>query len=262
MQLSSFVTVTRRCLPLTCFFKLPEQGMKDYEVLSRGTAFLSDSHILASHHVVEPFHFPNYFTEDWLQFVTPQHCRYVISLPADVGGDVLLTSPISDPNSRDVAALALANPTDIATLSQWGASPLRLHNDDSFKGDKVIVDGFEVTELRSPLSDDFFNNIDDDRTTGDTRIHLHSNVAGFVVSNNLPDQHFAMTPIPLTDGYCGAPICPDVDNDDPDFFTYIGIVEGIVNNTASEEVVRGAASYIPAPYLKTFLEHVEKTRTE
>jgi hypothetical protein len=74
-----------QCYCVSSWFRLPDQGMDDYELLSRASCFLvaregfeetGGVHIVTSAHVVHPFAFPNYYPLDqhaWLGFVGEEH---------------------------------------------------------------------------------------------------------------------------------------------------------------------------------------------
>jgi len=256
----------RRSLPLTCYFKLPDQGMKSYAVLSRGTCFLTPSlgessknrvHILASAHVVSPFNFPQYFTEDWLSFVSQSDCKYSIHIDGDTTIE-LENDPVHHPGGADVSALRLSSEdVSLQKLYEYGTVPLILDDKQTaVRKTLLMVDGFEVTDDDSDDSsgddDDFFSegqsNDNDDR---DNRVHVHQIVESLVVSNNLANQHLASTAATLTDGYCGAPICRQDDD-----LRCVGIVEGTVSENSKETSFHQCASYIPSPHLKAFLEGV------
>jgi hypothetical protein len=82
----------RRFLSITSWFYHPDLGMKDFEVLSRASAFAiqrsdgrSDAspHIITSQHVTHPFRFPHYYPQDtheWLAHLTPEHIKCTLEL--------------------------------------------------------------------------------------------------------------------------------------------------------------------------------------
>lgn len=78
----------RTILSVSSFFKLPEQGMKDYELLSQGTGFclsgppaLSTKVILLScSHVLAPYRWQQYFKKPWLKFVKDEHVERRIKI--------------------------------------------------------------------------------------------------------------------------------------------------------------------------------------
>ena len=89
-------------------FMLPDQGMTQYEVLSRASAFAIDlgalmhkagiasgdiphdtpvlttdgsyHPIATSLHVVRPFLFPRYYPDEWLQFIRPENILSLIHI--------------------------------------------------------------------------------------------------------------------------------------------------------------------------------------
>ncbi|KAK4537625.1 hypothetical protein CDCA_CDCA13G3650 [Cyanidium caldarium] len=81
-----------RCLPLaySSWFRVPQQGMRQFELLSRGTAcFVHRASgsavsaeryrwVLVSGHVAAPQRFPEYYRQAWLRHVREAECRHVL----------------------------------------------------------------------------------------------------------------------------------------------------------------------------------------
>lgn len=78
----------RSVVSVSSHFKVPDQGMTEYELLSRGTAFcLSQPGPLPSapevvlvtcSHVLAPYKWRQHFKEPWLDFVNDEHVEYRI----------------------------------------------------------------------------------------------------------------------------------------------------------------------------------------
>jgi hypothetical protein len=72
-----------------CYRVIVCQGMKEYEILSRGTAFCvhtgerhaSRPYFVTCAHVVAPWKYPQHFQEPWLRFVNESHIKCIIELP-------------------------------------------------------------------------------------------------------------------------------------------------------------------------------------
>jgi hypothetical protein len=85
------------------WFCLPEQGMKDMEILSRASCFLTPFnnssvantstsnkynsklggrkfHVLTASHVVAPWRWPKHYPDEWLQHVNETHTHYTLEL--------------------------------------------------------------------------------------------------------------------------------------------------------------------------------------
>ena len=70
---------------LSSWFKVPEQGMQRFEILARASAFpvvQQDGELafVTSAHTCCPWKFPNYYADDWLQFVDERHTRYTVEI--------------------------------------------------------------------------------------------------------------------------------------------------------------------------------------
>lgn len=116
--------VDRPMLTLTSHFMLPEQGMTEYEPLSRSSAFVVQSeleiayegqeqfandgspgfgasqklHFLTSQHVTHPFHFPNYYPPEhyeWVQFIREANMKYTVEVRSE-DGQIVFQYPLSE----------------------------------------------------------------------------------------------------------------------------------------------------------------------
>ncbi|EME27802.1 uncharacterized protein Gasu_46270 [Galdieria sulphuraria] len=89
--LSSFIPSSNRIgeatfksVAHTCWFCVPEQQMKQYEILARGSGCIvrgkQDNLLwaLVSAHVAAPFLFRSYFPQEWLSMVNEQHCKHTL----------------------------------------------------------------------------------------------------------------------------------------------------------------------------------------
>jgi len=261
--------MARRVAALTCYFKVPGQ-MSSWDVLSRGSCFITAAqnpslsphshHIVASAHVVSPFKYPNYFSDEWLKFVDQSHCKYEITLIDESERDRtkcptvnLINRPFHH-STRDLAVLHADNDA-LEKLFKFGIIPLRLDAMPSkARFTSLMIDGFQVIESEEIVVDAGVDNFfeqeqEQEQEQEDNIIHVQQAVEGIVVSNNLPDQHLAQTAIVLTDGYCGAPVLRGDNSVD----LAVGIVEGTVNENSPEKRLVGAVSYIPSAFIKEFL---------
>ena len=175
-------TSARFALSLSSWFCVPEQGMKDMEILCRGSAFLVRSqsssfrhkyHVLTASHVVAPWRFPKYYPDEWLQFVNEKHTHYTVELRHDDGvfmtQSELLPAAIHHVN-RDMATLHFDNESVVTDLMEAvGISIADLHHSSNAPptpGELVEFHGHEVempssfgggdttTAADAPVSDD------------------------------------------------------------------------------------------------------------
>jgi len=146
---ASTVALTRAQVPRyavahSCWFLQPDFGMKEHEILCRGTAFFVESrnkycgrdfHILASGHVTAPHKFPHYFGQDWLQHVRDEHIVNVLDV----------TDPIT---SIPVASFLLSRNVLLHPNLDISLLHATFDADDEEKKDvrKVVVGGKEARE--------------------------------------------------------------------------------------------------------------------
>ena len=137
---SSFNSSRKFALSISAWFCVPEQGMKEFEILSRASAFLlkrkspsfkSKMHVLTASHVVAPWRFPKYYPQEWLQFVNEKNTHYTVEVRHDDG--VFLTQACLAPftfihPTRDLAVLHLeTEDDDLEVFQNTGFSGLDLH---------------------------------------------------------------------------------------------------------------------------------------
>jgi len=205
-----------KSLALSVHFKQPDFGMKDYEILSRASAFLlavdpaeptksPDTayshldqaeeerkarklkqdylaepaggpprpveelgwlefcpgnfrpvvHCVAASHVLAPWLWKNYYPQDWLTQVNPEHCAYSLEVfdpqkPLEPLAKFALNPyPIHDPTGRDLAVVHLKEEqTALKHMKDLGVEVLYLRDDNELfaKGQEVIFDGFNISE--------------------------------------------------------------------------------------------------------------------
>lgn len=109
----------RFCTSFSSWFVVPEQGMKDLDILNRGSAFLIPSksekfphkyHVLTASHIVSPWRWPKLYGDDFLRFINEKNTHYTIEFRHDDGS--LMTQLECLPRSyhhpsRDLAVLHL-----------------------------------------------------------------------------------------------------------------------------------------------------------
>jgi hypothetical protein len=88
------------CCSIQSWYAVPEMGMRKFEVLSRGSAFIThslkendnaanfvrDFHIVACSHVTAPWRWQKLYPDDtWLQNINEKHAHYTIELRDEKG---------------------------------------------------------------------------------------------------------------------------------------------------------------------------------
>lgn len=116
-------------MSITTWFCVPEFGMKDMEVLCRGSAFLvrtkawkadpnmkPNFHVLTASHVVAPWRWPKLFPEEYLRHVNEKHTHYTVEMRYPDGlmfcqGD--MHPRVFHHGHRDMASLYIGPETEI-----------------------------------------------------------------------------------------------------------------------------------------------------
>lgn len=121
------------------WFIVPEQGMKDLEILNRGSAFLVKTkrpnfphkyHVITASHVVAPWRWKQFYSDDFLGFVSQKNTHYTAELRNEDG--TLLTQVECIPRAyhhpkRDLAVLHLFNEQQaFSLLAQLGLNEVSL----------------------------------------------------------------------------------------------------------------------------------------
>jgi hypothetical protein len=144
----------KNVLSISTWFCAPEHGMKDMEILCRGSAFIVPSistafkskyHIITSSHVASPWLWPNYYTQEWLRELNETHSHYTIELRQDDG--VFMTQIDLKPSvyhhpTRDLAVLHLEEKSeqkDLELLQDLGYQKLLLSEQNLLQGQVISV---------------------------------------------------------------------------------------------------------------------------
>jgi hypothetical protein len=260
---------------LTAWFKLPEQGMKQYDVLSQASAIPVRSknslQFLTSQHVVLPWLYKYYYAAEWLEYVKQEHTAYTIECREGnriVSQYKLCPESIYRHPKRDVVALSL-DPTHEALFlnhSSFGGL-VTLSSNKLEKGDPAVVAGYEIDAALykfdpvlddNPLIADFVSANDIENHNG-FREQVPINMSGCRYSGTRGPQHFLKTPHVLVEGMCGGGVFggdeSQVSHDRNSAAACHGIIEGIVplNSPAAPELA-GHASYIDSVSLLEWLD--------
>ena len=253
------------CYCISSWFRLPEQGMDDYELLSRASCFLVERpgrgagqepgniHIVTSAHVVHPFAFPNYYPPTqhaWLRFVAEQHVMTKFEIRARSDGAVMFSVALHERVFRhDTRDICVLHPTDppgflqalsaVVAGGDGGARPslphlLTLEDDAAARENTpVMFVGHQIIEDSGPLQE-----------------QLPSVVPGRVLGCTPHGQAFAATESTLQMGMCGGPVLNASGK-------CVGATEGIVPETGPEPL-RNCAAIITAGTVRTLLDDVDR----
>ena len=116
-----FDSTRRAAWSMTSWFCIPDEGMKDLEVLCRASAFLVKAknpkfgrkyHVVTVSHCVAPWRWPKYYPDAWVQVVNEKHTHYTFEIRSNDG--VFMTQVECLPRSyhhktRDLAVLHITN---------------------------------------------------------------------------------------------------------------------------------------------------------
>ncbi|KAL9647415.1 hypothetical protein ABK040_006778 [Willaertia magna] len=241
----------KHSLALTSWFRILEQGMMEFEVLSRSSATLikgsnNKVHVLTSAHVTHPFIWRRYYPGeqyDWLEFVKEEHVKCKLDIRDPKTGIPTATFKLKnrmflpDDTNLDISLLHLESMNDLKDLENYGIVPLEL----------------KETDLQGEENVEFFGH----RAEGDELLlpqSIKGKIKGFADNKLLGiERVFAKTDIPCQQGMCGGP-CLDQENPN----TCVGVLEGIVNPTSSLEQLRNHAAVIPTHRILQFIRKVEQ----
>eukprot|EP00977_Amphora_coffeiformis_P021573 scaffold9512_cov181-Amphora_coffeaeformis.AAC.3 len=226
-------------------------------------------HVVASSHVISPFLWKEYYPQDWLSVVRQEHCSYALEVydsPAHAEQEPLLKlalhpTPYHHPEGRDIALIHLKDEESaLPLLKSVGVDILYTREKEKLfqKGETMYFDGYAVEEPGSlqeepagtPAEDESDLSDDEDEENEDLRIFQPYHVEG-QLSFHTDDRFFAMTPKPLPEGLCGAPVL-DREGD------LCGVVEGIVPLHHADKRLAGSAAFIPSFQLETFIDFSER----
>ena len=131
---------TRLCTAFSCWFVLPSQGMKDFEILNRGSAIVVPSrsptfpykyHVVTSSHIAAPWRWPGHYDEEYLKYICEKDTHYTVELRHADGS--LMTQVECLPRTfhhpkRDLAILHLEDESNaMKVLDRLGFKPVKLH---------------------------------------------------------------------------------------------------------------------------------------
>ena len=137
-----FDSTRRAAWSMTSWFCIPEEGMKDLEVLCRASAFLVKAknpqfgrkyHVVTVSHCIAPWRFPNYYPEPWVQVVNEKHTHFTFEVRSNDG--VFITQVECIPRSyhhktKDLAVLHMVNEDRMVNDKTGILSGLKINGED------------------------------------------------------------------------------------------------------------------------------------
>jgi hypothetical protein len=169
----------RITVSISTWFCIPEQGMKDMEILCRSSAFAVKSrskdfphkmHFITSSHNIAPWKYPKKHPEEWLQYINERHTYYTIETRNPDGSFMTQSEmlPCSyHHNSRDLAVLHLETDHD-ELFETFSLEPHKLSGRELMAGDSILFNGYSVVD-----------------STGN---HSSENSSGFSPADNAPSS--------------------------------------------------------------------------
>ena len=258
----------RRVCCLTSWFRIPEQGMKRFEVLSQASAVAIGTSLsvdapqqsllfLTSAHVVQPWAWRAYYPQEWIDFVKPTHAKYTIDIRETQSGKMIASYELDKESiivhpSRDVAALSLTEESKVKFRVAQEAPVLPVHLSDERLTPKhrLEVAGYSLSEEElheDEDEDDFFGKSSEDYVRTGHRGQIPEALSKVRFLHRTENQSFLRTPKVLMQGMCGGPVL-DQQNSQLCYCT----IEGIVSESSKSKLAGGAA-YIESTILREWL---------
>ncbi len=153
-------SLPRSVVSIASYFRVPEQGMKEYELLSRGTACClhrSPSNasgrlvLVTCSHVLAPYKWRQHFKEPWLAYLDDKHveCRVQVWKNGAFGAEVPLRGVPTTHPTLDLCVLPVDQGTAVAHALQ--ALERRETEDPLHEAETVTCLGFPTGERLEAL---------------------------------------------------------------------------------------------------------------
>lgn len=239
------------------WFCIPDQGMKDFDILCRASCFLVPAlgmqnhkfHLLTVAHAAAPWKYPKLYSQEWLRYVNEEHVVFTFE-PRHKDGSFLsqldLKSEMYIHPTRDLAVLHLdLEERDISFLKKNFSSlfdlSLQLTDDKPDDTEELIFHGHDMT-----LSS----------TAAPSAVPLTAK--GKFAGRSQRQVLYKTHPV-LVDGMCGGPVTKPFQIRDGDGHRKIvrGMVEGIVPANYPAEDLRNTAVFVESEEIRQFLRQIE-----
>jgi hypothetical protein len=257
---------------ISTWFRVPEEGMADFEILCRASAFLVRSknpqypakfHLLTASHVVAPWRFPKYYPDEWLRYVNQNHTQYTLEIRDDHGvmlGTSSILASTHHHSSRDLAVMHLEDEASADQIfAAHGVQYQNLSQRELVEGEVVEFHGHDV-EMPPSMSNESksdgqptssVTSVRDDAGSDDTRESIPLIVYGHFVASTAK-QFFAQTKPVLTYGMCGGAVIAKSSSSitangvikTTTASSVCGMLEGIVPLDSPSEQHRGLAAFV------------------
>jgi len=228
----------RRAFGLCSYFRKPDQGVMEYEVLSRASMHVikwnkphkKKYHLVSTAHVTHPWKFTKFYPENdtrfaWLQFLEECDTKNMLQLRQENTGKLLKEFKLCDRTfryeERDLAVLHLEDEEhfeEVLKFHNIKFEPIEFHPYVAEEGQKVIMIGNDFT------------------TTSDGEEILVPVSLEGTVNLVTEESVFISTPMPSTMGMCGGPVLLQRGLDSAG--QSIGMVEALVNQMDKQRLQR------------------------
>ena len=259
----------RRVFSITSHFLHPDFGMKDFEVLSRASAFpvrrnsnnkSTKFHFLTSKHVTHPFNFPSYYGDkEFVQHLSEEHVKFSIEV-RNIEGDIVYSyecRPRSFPHpTRDFAVVHLENEESFQKELKNSISDIILMEKQPVQNEKLIFDGHFLSKHMTISKNQ------------DENFLYPKTVHGELLARS-DLQVFAKTSEMLELGMCGCPVL-SAQADENGAERCYGVVEGIVPLRASSDdasisprekalqYISGCAVFVESCDIIPFIDRIDR----
>lgn len=219
------------------------------------SVFRPQVHCLASSHVLSPWLWPKYYSQDWLKEVKQEDCKY--SLQVYEGETSLATFDLAPfvihhPTQLDLAMIHLKDEQEaLRAMAKLDLEIFHMRDNEILfeKNEDLLFDGFWIAEDQDSDQDDAKNQQSTEQEDDSRIFHPYQEPGKLIFAS--PDRFLASTTRPLPEGMCGGPA---IDR----FGTISGIVEGIVPIAHEDKQIAGAACLLPSPRILEFIEASER----
>jgi len=247
------------------YFKIPEQDMLKFEVLSRGSLILVPSfkkhfRIVSAAHIPFPFYYPNLYDMidkyEWLNFVEEKHVYSTLQIRNEHTGAILEEFRIADRiikhPSLDLVLMDLTRQEEIRFIEQITGEKYNRKTMSEESRTKLNIVDLSTQRIGNGHEVEFhgFSLTTSQETNEEVLIPEIMNGA---VVGSTETKSFIRTPVLSKFGYCGCPVMiPEKDQ-------CIGMVEGLVSSIKDDnyQELNNSTILISAQEIMNFIASVE-----